>query len=591
MKKTLLAISYFILATFNFYSQEIPNTKKDFNNKNIDFQFVVVSDRTGGMQPGVFAEAISKVNLVQPEFVISVGDLIDGYTKNPDVWNAQWDEFDSIVDKLEMPFFHVPGNHDTSNELLLEAWRARLGRDYYHFKYKDVLFLAINTDEIEGGGISDNQIKYFEKTLQENKDVRWTLLFMHRPVWSYGDTMGYKKIENALGNRKYTLFSGHHHHYRYMMHNNMEHFTLATSGGGSNLRGANVGEFHHISWITMKEDGPKIAHLELSGIYDKNVVAEADYDNIQTLRKGDWLKIIPLVNTTETFDKITSQMVFKNDTPKEMIIKGGIKDQNNLSFFPKKFLDTLLPNSEKEVGLTITSKNGVASISKLNHNPINIKLQGGFASSVNDSIFISTSKELLMDWVHSPTKVNKKITIDGKLTEWENASFIDVLKPQYFKEDWDWKGKEDGSFKFALSQDKKNISIGIEFKDDHIITNKNISEKQDKFYVHLNSENNNCKIELAYNKNGKRPLIRWIEGNSTNLKAAMLQTKTGFTLELSLTTKEFYKTVNTSSKLQLNIGIMDHDQLNNTKPSVLWWRPLENTSSYYKEAGIFKLSE
>lgn len=591
MKKTFIAISYSLFATFNFYAQGIPKTKKDFNNKSTDFQFVVVSDRTGGMQPGVFAEAINKVNLVQPEFVISVGDLIDGYTKNPDVWNAQWDEFDSIVDKLEMPFYHVPGNHDTSNELLLKAWRKRLGRDYYHFKYKDVLFLAINTDEIEGGGISDDQIKYFEKTLRENKDVKWTLLFMHRPVWSYGDTMGYQKIENALGSRKYTLFSGHHHHYRYMVHNNMEHFTLATSGGGSNLRGANVGEFHHISWITMKEDGPKIAHLELSGIYDKNVVAEADYDNIQTLRKGDWLKMKPLINSTDTFEKITSQMVFKNDTPKEMIIKGNIKDQNNLSFFPKKILDTLPPNSQKEVDLIITSKNEVASISRLNHNPINIELQGGFASSVNDSIFITTSKELLMDWVHYPTKIDKEITIDGELTEWENANFIDVLKPQYFKEDWDWGGKEDGWFKFALSKDKKNISIGIEFMDDHIITNENISENQDKFYVHLNSENTNYKIKFAYNKNGKRPLIHWIEGNSNNLKAAMLQTKTGFTLELSLPTKEFFKTVNTSSKLQLNIGIMDHDQLNNTKPSVLWWRPLENTSSYYKDAGIFKLSE
>lgn len=256
-----------------FSQSKIPVTDKKTNNAESTFCFAIVSDRTGGMRGGIFDGAMDQVEMLQPKFVISVGDLIDGYTEDPEVWNAQWDEFDAIIEKLSMPFYYVPGNHDTNNELLTKVWRERYGRDYYHFKYKDVLFLSLNTDEIEGGGIGVPQIEYFEKVLQENKDVKWILLFMHRPVWSYGDRMGYDDIEKALGDRNYTAFSGHHHNYRYKVQNGMEHFTLATTGGGSWMRNPDVGELDHITWVTMKEKGPEVAHIDINGIYGKNLVS------------------------------------------------------------------------------------------------------------------------------------------------------------------------------------------------------------------------------------------------------------------------------------------------------------------------------
>ena len=59
-----------------------PWTPVAFNNDPAHFQFVVVSDRTGGVRPGVFESAIQKINLLQPEFVMSVGDLITGHTED-----------------------------------------------------------------------------------------------------------------------------------------------------------------------------------------------------------------------------------------------------------------------------------------------------------------------------------------------------------------------------------------------------------------------------------------------------------------------------------------------------------------------------
>ncbi len=51
-----------------------PWTDLDLNNRPENFQFAIVTDRTGGHRPGVFPSACRKLNLLQPEFVMSVGD-------------------------------------------------------------------------------------------------------------------------------------------------------------------------------------------------------------------------------------------------------------------------------------------------------------------------------------------------------------------------------------------------------------------------------------------------------------------------------------------------------------------------------------
>jgi hypothetical protein len=69
----------------------------------------VISDNTGRMRPGVFEDAMRKVNLLQPEFVVNVGDLIEGYTEDPAELERQWKDLDGKIAGLEMPFFFVPG--------------------------------------------------------------------------------------------------------------------------------------------------------------------------------------------------------------------------------------------------------------------------------------------------------------------------------------------------------------------------------------------------------------------------------------------------------------------------------------------------
>lgn len=273
-------------------TEQKPWSHTNFFNNPDNFQFVIVSDRCGGHRPGVFPRAAQKLNLLRPEFVMSVGDLIEGYKTDKEAVIKERKEFDSFIKYFEMPFFYVPGNHDLSNKEMAKIWEDFFGRRYYYFIYKDVLFVCLdsqeNIDENNNGkNLGAVQINWVKEVLQKYPYVRWTCFFMHQPLWVYEEPLigadgkeyppritGFREIEKELAGRNYTVFAGHLHHYTKYIRNDKKYFILATTGAYSKLRGPFFGEFDHGVWVTMDEQGPVLANLMIDGIYDENVVTE-----------------------------------------------------------------------------------------------------------------------------------------------------------------------------------------------------------------------------------------------------------------------------------------------------------------------------
>lgn len=251
-----------------------PWTHLNFNQAPDRFHFAIICDRTGGNRPGVFESAMGKLNLLQPEFVMCVGDLIQGYTQDEAEIETQWDELEGLVHELEMPFFYLPGNHDISNKKMARKWREHFGRSYYHFVYRDVLFLCLNTEDPPPTRLSPEQIEYFARVLRENQAVGWTLVFMHKPLWLQEEDTGWEQLETLLSGRPYTVFAGHTHAYRLHHRLGQRYFVVATTGGVSNLRGPEFGRFDHLVWVTMTEEGPRVANLLLDGILDEKVCTQ-----------------------------------------------------------------------------------------------------------------------------------------------------------------------------------------------------------------------------------------------------------------------------------------------------------------------------
>jgi serine/threonine-protein phosphatase CPPED1 len=266
-----------------------PWTSLKLNNDSDQFTFAVVSDRTGGHRDKIFSQAVQRVNLLQPQFVMSVGDLIEGYTTKEETIKTQWDEFDGYVKKFEMPFFYVPGNHDLTNKTMVTKWGERYGKRYYSFTYKGVLFLCLCSENPpDMGTIDKEQNEWVAKTVEANKDAKWTFVFLHKPIWTAKDLdkNGWAATEKALAGRKYTVFCGHVHRYQKFERNGAEYYQLATTGGGSKLRGVEFGEFDHVAWITMKKEKPLIANIMLDGILPHDLkVPESDEKGVPQKKK------------------------------------------------------------------------------------------------------------------------------------------------------------------------------------------------------------------------------------------------------------------------------------------------------------------
>ncbi|MHC4334482.1 MAG: metallophosphoesterase family protein [Planctomycetota bacterium] len=244
-----------------------PWTHLNFQNKPDDFQFAIVADRTGEHRPGVFAEAVEKLNLLNPQFVMSIGDFIEGKSEDEAELNHQWGEFDGLTTKLNMPFFYVPGNHDIGNEVMAKIWQQRRGSSYYHFIYRDVLFLCVNTEDTGHSHITDEQFEYFRGVIKANDNVRWTLVFLHKPLWWKLETLEYwQKFVALLGQRPYTVFAGHRHTYDKSVYDDKRYYILAKTGAGDEPVGLQECKFDHIVWVTMRDDGPLVANLLLDGI-------------------------------------------------------------------------------------------------------------------------------------------------------------------------------------------------------------------------------------------------------------------------------------------------------------------------------------
>jgi len=282
-----------------------PWTSEEFEIGEKDFTFGIISDLTGGERKGIFNVAVQQMNRLEPTFVLSVGDLINGGTEDVDQLNAEWDSFDTRASLFDMPFFYLGGNHDLTNPKMREIWKQRIGPRYYHFVYDNVLFLMMDSEdfeekrmlevyvarakalqiingEVEGeyadteyyhmlerktGAMSKEQFKYFNNVLDKYSNVRWTFVIMHKPLWNREDDKGLEKLEEILKQRPYTVINGHFHSFYHTIRNDRDYIMLGTTGGFQEE--ADLAAFDHITMVRMSKDKPVITHLRMDGILDE----------------------------------------------------------------------------------------------------------------------------------------------------------------------------------------------------------------------------------------------------------------------------------------------------------------------------------
>ena len=265
-----------------------PWTSEAFLDDPQEFHFAIVSDRTGGERKGFFEKGIASINLLRPEFVMSVGDLVDGRGASEAELRRQWDEVEGFIGRLKMPFFHVVGNHDIwtgftgmtpARQTSIDLWKELHGTNtYYSFTYKGCLFLCLDVMERHDyfpprEPLPQHQIDWALGEFARYPNVRWRFLFMHKPIdWTSDRWLAF---ERKINKYDYTVFCGDWHNFCTATRHGKKYYMLGTVGGdhsgstGDDLRRGNM---DGITWVTMTKDkGPVISHLALAGIHGDTI--------------------------------------------------------------------------------------------------------------------------------------------------------------------------------------------------------------------------------------------------------------------------------------------------------------------------------
>lgn len=580
-----------------------PWSHLNFNNNPDHFQFAILPDRTGGHRQGILEDAINKLILLQPEFVISIGDMIEGYTYNEPEIYQQWNIYNSFVEKLGMPFFYIPGNHDYTNQVMSRIWEELYGPSYYHFIYKNVLFLCLNTESNAGRGttgIDEQQFNYVNEILQDYPDVRWTIVLMHRPLWLEEKAGYWDQIESLLNKRKHTVFAGHKHHYVKYERNNGKYFVLATAGGISELRGPNFGEFDQIALVTMSEEGPILTNLHLPGIWDENIVTQELYNMVNSQN----IMVEPVFIEDNYFTGDEFRIMVSNEYNYPMWLYLSFDDNPLLKPQIVSFQKEILPNSLDIIKLPV---NTTVPVEMKRIQPLALKAWIVYKYENNRQISVDSKFGIAPIKKEYCYFTNGKIWVDGVTDEWEGLSFRTNTRSPKSGDIDGYFGDFDGSYEFDTRYDHENLYIALSVWDDQVVLDEKQSQwTQDVVRIYLDGR----PLEISSNGRGEHQFDDFLfisftpaagkkadvniyqkERLPQNTVIATKKTVAGFDAEISVPLSYLdYKNGADWENFRINFAFLDYDE--NSSMTIIWWNPAWDSDENYIGSGMFfKMSE
>ena len=514
-----------------------------------------------------------------------------------------------------MPFFYAAGNHDMSNEVMALEWQRRFGPSYYSFEYKDVLFLVLNSElfgmvhdpetPVPGPFDQMEQLAFAEKTLTENTDVRWTFVMVHQPLWdgARGVHPDWEKIEAMLGDRPFTVFAGHYHNYTTHLRSGREYITLATTGGGSDLRGLPFGEFDHVAHVTMTDDGPVIANLLLDGIHGSMVRTEDLRSTVSSLERA--VSGEAVLGTGALFRDGVAKFTVSNTGDAPLLVTGR--------FAAGRDIEPLVD----EVNRTVPA-GGIARIEVPYHAPgrpiayerlAPARAQWTLATRQDDvPVEIETHSIVHPERRFSLSRAPAPITVDGALGDWSALPFV-VDEPGELTGHGPHAGPADASFRFGLAYDDENLYIAVDVTDQSVVSGSDrIAREQDNVSVSVDarpdpdrSANSGLFEAIRSGALGKivsatvtlgeakqDPIMALFGASSPDgLAYAAERTSRGYAVEVSIPAAALDAARGAAwDELRVNVGLADFDA-DEPDHSVIQWRANRFGGHAPEGSGVF----
>lgn len=224
--------------------------------------FIVLGDSrpliSKAPQPLVFKRIIEESNLIRPDFIINVGDLIFGYMGKASEIDREYQDFKRVINASLSPFYPVVGNHDIVGEDGEAFYQKYLGPLYYSFDKGKDHFIALDSDigGADTGTLGPEQMRWLEDDLEKNKDARNIFVFVHKPMYGNADSDStawasideVRRVEELFIRYGVNIvFAGHHHKYGRFERRGIIYYI--TGGGGAETGRPENNEFSHYLYV------------------------------------------------------------------------------------------------------------------------------------------------------------------------------------------------------------------------------------------------------------------------------------------------------------------------------------------------------
>ncbi len=205
-----------------------------------DFRFAILGDRTGDANQQIYERIWRDVNALHPDFVINVGDTIQG--GNDTTTEAEWQALRPL---WKYPQYFTPGNHDIWSAASRKIYEKQTGRPaFYSFNYHDAHFTVLDNSQTEN--LSGQQMDFLAHDLDQNKDRDPKFVFFHKPVWLVPVKFQSGEFPFHQLARKYGVryvVSGHGHQFVRLMQDGIVYLEAGSSGAKLKGEGFSAGWF------------------------------------------------------------------------------------------------------------------------------------------------------------------------------------------------------------------------------------------------------------------------------------------------------------------------------------------------------------
>jgi 3',5'-cyclic-AMP phosphodiesterase len=199
------------------------------------FHFVVLGDRTGEAQPGIYEQVWQEAAAEGPAFVVSVGDTIEGL--NDSTAETEWEAVEqTLAPYRRYALYLAPGNHDVWSERSERAFRKHARHaPHYGFDYEQAHFTVLDNSRSEE--FSPDELTFLEKDLQAHAAQPVKFIVSHQPSWLIdvmfaNPNFGVHRLAKKYGVQY--VIAGHVHE---MLHAGLEGVTyLSMASAGGRLR-------------------------------------------------------------------------------------------------------------------------------------------------------------------------------------------------------------------------------------------------------------------------------------------------------------------------------------------------------------------